>query len=202
MQIVEKLPKTLFDSIHKKALAKLSKCQKAAYLVGIHTARMKIMGETRKTIIPPLNVFISNVTEKGVMSDCIDYRVTYNGQTFPLAHVFGSSGHLCLGNIPVPRFVSKYDLMLPLETLFLYNDRVLSHGNPRLRITDDQHIEIAKWCRNHQIDIGPNHNYLKHDTVWRIGAELLEKYSTGKAYEYADEVFSLIFTKPTTKLNQ
>ena len=196
MELLEKPPEKLFYTIHQKALADLSTRSKATYTVGIHTARMKIRGEIKRTIIPPMSIYISKITECGVVSSDIDYRITYNGQTFPLGHVYGNSGYLCLGNIPVPKFVSEYDLMSPLETLFLYNDRNQNHGEPKLNIDSDKHLKILNWCVRHGVNIiSEKHDYIAHDTVWDIGHQLLEQYTTEKAYELADELFKIIFTK-------
>lgn len=194
MELINKLPDYLFYNIHQKALAGLSTRDKSTYTVGMHTANMNINGIIKKTIIPPLNIYISTITEKGVISSDIDYRITYNGQTFPLGHVYGASGYLCLGDIPVPAFVSRYDLMHPLETLFLYNDRNKHHGSPRLNISKNKHMTVCRWCEGHDIYIDQNQlDYIANDTVWYICSELLERYDTNTAYRHADALFTIIF---------
>lgn len=200
MEWVNDLPDYLFYNIHQKAVAGLSTRSTSTYMVGMHTANMNINGTIKKTIIPPLHIYISKITEKGVISSDIDYRITYNGQTFPLGHVYGASGYLCLGDIPVPKFVSQYDLMHPLETLFLYNDRNKQHGNPKLKISKSKHMKVYKWCQQHNIYIDQNKlDYIANDTVWFICSALLERYDTDIAYGYANELFTLIFDDSTYK---
>lgn len=192
MKIINEIPEELLDNIHTKALKSLTR-DRATYTVGMHTARMKINGAMRKTIIPPVNIYISRVTKQGVISSDIDYRIVYNGQTFPLGHVYGGSGYLCLGNIPVPPYVSETDLMLPLETLFLYNDRVM-HGNPKLNISNDQHKAMMSWALRNNIALNTTPNrYLHEDVLWDLGAQLLEKYDIETAYSEADVMFKIAF---------
>ena len=194
MKIIDKLPETLFQTIHEQALLALSTRDNAAYHVGMHTANMKINGEIRKTIIPPLDLYISKVTEKGVVSSDIDYRISYNHTTFPLGHVYGQSGYLCLGNIPVQPYVSQYNLMAPLETLFLYNDKNINHGGAQLPITVEQHEEVLVWANEVDVTVNANADqYLKNDTLWDMCAQLLEKYDTDTAYDKANGLFNIIF---------
>lgn len=192
MQIIQEIPSELFETIHESALKSLTR-HNSAYNVGMHTARMNINGTIKKTIIPPLRLFISRITSEGVVSSQIDYRVTYNNQTFPLGHVYGASGYLCLGNIPVPPFVKPTDLMTPLEILFLYNDRVL-HGSPKLNISEQQHKALVTWAMKHNIAINATrHEYIKKDVLWDIGARLLQMYDIETAYEQADIMFKITF---------
>ncbi len=193
MELIDELSDELFKSVHDLALSKLTSSRDRAYEIGIHTARMNINGEVRRTIIPPLYVFAGKATENGVISTDIDYRIVYNNQTFPMAHVYGASGHLCLGNIPVPRFVDIHSLMTPLETLFLYNDRNLNHGNPKLDISDEIHEKVCEFAQIHQLTIPQSKQYLMYDTVWLLGAELLEQNDTQTAYELAETLYKIIF---------
>lgn len=193
MELVKELSDELFQSVHDLALSRLSSSKDRAYEIGMHTARMNINGDIRRTIIPPLYVFAGKMTENGVVSTDIDYRIVYNNQTFPMGHVYGGSGHLCLGSIPVPRFVDIHSLMTPLETLFLYNDRNLGHGNPQLDITNEMHKKVCEFARIHQLTVPASKNYLVYDTVWVLGAELLEKNDTNTAYELAEKLYQIIF---------
>ena len=65
MKIIDKLPETLFQTMHEQALLALSTRDNAAYHVGMHTANMKINGEIRKTIIPPLDLYIKSHRKRG-----------------------------------------------------------------------------------------------------------------------------------------
>ena len=95
MEIVEQIPKEIFVSAHKRALENITRRDKHAYLVGMHTANMKILNKVRKTIVPPMRVYVSEITDKGVVSSNIEYRIQYNHATVPLGHVYGGSGYLC-----------------------------------------------------------------------------------------------------------
>lgn len=193
MELINELSDELFKSVHDLALSKLSSARDRAYEIDMHTARMNINGDIRKTIIPPLYVFAGKITENGVISTDIDYRIIYNNQTFPMGHVYGASGHLCLGNIPVPRFVDIHSLMTPLETLFLYNDRNINHGSPKLEITNEIHEKVCEFARIHQLTMPKSTQYIVNDTVWLLGAELLEKNKIHIAYELADKLYQIIF---------
>lgn len=74
MEVVDKVPEQVKENIHEQALEKLARREKRAYHVGMHTANMKIMGEVRKTIIPSMDLYISDVTNKGVISSHIEYN--------------------------------------------------------------------------------------------------------------------------------
>lgn len=203
MEIIQEVPKKTFDTIHQKAIRDMAQSDESAYIVGMHTARMNIRGEIRKTIIPSVTIFIPRQTELGVNSYMIKYHVTLNAQTFPLAHVYGSSGYLCLGNIPVSPYVSSHNLMAPLETLFLYNDRYVNHGHPTLNISVTQHKKIVEWCHDNELEIkSDKHDYILNDTVWDIGAQLVEKYDIETAYQLADEFFRLCFILTQENVNR
>lgn len=197
MKQVKQIPQSLLATIHEKTLAKIAVRDNYLYQVGMHVAKMRFEDGVCDTIIPPLNIYISRITEKGVVSSEIEYRISYDNGSFPFGHVYGGAGYLCLGDIPVPRFVSEYRLMEPLETLFLYNDRNTSHGGAELRFNLDATMEIKQWLESNGLGYivlpEPEHNWVRRDTVWVIGRELLNHYSVDRAYEKADEIFKLIF---------
>ena len=190
MEIVEQIPKEIFVSAHKQALENITRRDKHAYLVGMHTANMKILNKVRKTIVPPMQVYVSEITEKGVVSSNIEYRIQYNHSTVPLGHVYGGSGYLCLGNIPVPAFVSPYNLMLPLETLFLY------HGNASLKLSPKQDSNVRELARRYGLQVNTDStNYIPYDTLWDLGAQLLELYEKSEAFEIANLLFNIVFER-------
>lgn len=202
MKPLKDIPDEWFQTNHEKALAKLSVLDKKAFTVGMHTANMNVNGTLKKVILPPMNVYIDEeaITDRGVVSSHVEYRVTYNHQPFPLAHIYSGQGHLCLGNIPVPPYVSPYQLMTPLETLLLYNDRYLSHGNPKLTISKETHRQIQEFMLKTGYMLEDELNgqkYLEKDVIWELTAHLLTHYSNQVAYAYeqADELFQMIFRK-------
>ena len=196
MEIVEQIPKEIFVSAHKQALEKITRRDKHAYLVGMHTANMKILNKVRKTIVPPMRVYVSEITDKGVVSSNIEYRIQYNHTTVPLGHVYGGSGYLCLGNIPVPAFVSPYNLMLPLETLFLYNDQNVNHGNASLKLSHKQDADVRELARRYGLQVNTDStNYIPYDTLWDLGAQLLELYEKSDAFEIANLLFNIVFER-------
>ena len=196
MEIVEQIPEEIFVSAHKRALENITRRDKHAYLVGMHTANMKILNKVRKTIVPPMRVYVSEITDKGVVSSNIEYRIQYNHATVPLGHVYGGSGYLCLGNIPVPAFVSPYNLMLPLETLFLYNDQNVNHGNASLKLSPKQDSNVRELARRYGLQVNTDStNYIPYDTLWDLGAQLLELYEKSEAFKIADQLFNIVFER-------
>lgn len=196
MEVVDKVPEQVKENIHEQALEKLARREKRAYHVGMHTANMKIMGEVRKTIIPSMDLYISDVTNKGVISSHIEYRISYNNTTMPFGHVYGQSGCLCLGNIPVPPFVDPHNLMDPLETLFLYNDRNINHGGAKLPITPEQDRAVRRLATCYNIEVNTQDcHYIENDTVWDLCAQLLEKYNIFDAFLIADKLFTIVFER-------
>jgi len=196
MEVVDKVPEQVKENIHEQALEKLARREKRAYRVGMHTANMKIMGEVRKTIIPSMDLYISDVTNKGVISSHIEYRISYNNTTMPFGHVYGQSGCLCLGNIPVPPFVDPHNLMDPLETLFLYNDRNINHGGAKLPITPKQDDAVRQLATCYNIEVNTQDcHYIENDTVWDLCAQLLEKYNIFDAFSIADKLFTIVFER-------
>ena len=194
MQLETELPDVLFENIHQHALHRLANADKNRIYIGMHTVTMLINGVRRKTIIPDLEVELPTKTEMGYVAAQLSYRVAYNNLSFPIAHVFYGSGTLCLGNIPVPRYIEAYQLMVPLETLCLYNDHVFSHGHPQLSVSAAVHRQVNKLAQQYDVQLNTQKtNYLLHDTLWDLCAQLLEKYETDKAYTIAAQFFVLIF---------
>lgn len=192
MKLLKELPKDLFHNIHQQALASMSKHALSAYTVGIHTVRMNINGIIKETIIPALSVSIPKITKKGVQSSNIDYRMNINGQPLPFAHIYAGSGHLCLGNIPVPPYISPYNLMAPLEILFLYNDRNSSHGGAHITLTPEQERQLDSYCNENNLE-KISDSYVENDVIWDLCAQLLEQNDKEIAYKKAEKLFEIVF---------
>lgn len=194
-------------SVHEKALSALLHDKSIAQIIPIHTAMMNVLlpnGETDtvQTIIPEMAIYTKTNSKTTVARDAIEYRITYNNAPFPLAHVYGNSGFLCLGSVYVPPVVPIHSPQLPLETLFLYNDRVLGHGNPKIPLSSDQKKDVYDYLKREfpafssaDVDLKVV-NWVAHDTLWRLGHYVLEHANdTDKAYEIMEQVFKLVFTK-------
>lgn len=194
-------------SVHERALSAMLHDKSIAQIIPIHTAMMKVLlpdgnTDTIQTIIPEMAIYVKTKSQTTVARDAIEYRITYNNVPFPLAHVYGSSGYLCLGSVYVPPVVPIHSPQLPLETLFLYNDRVLSHGNPSIPLTNTQKQEISAYMKqvfpkfsNFDVDLTVA-NWVANDTLWRLGNYVLTNTETvDDAYNIMENVFKLIFTK-------
>ena len=202
MKRINKLPNEIKNQIlteHQKALSRMLD-EKATVVIPMHTANMNIIENgkesIRKTIIPPLAVYVGDFVVGGkVKSREIKYTILYNKKPLPISHIYRGSGHLCLGSIFVPQFIPAHSPQQPLETLFLHNDRNISHGNPQLPITEAQIKEVEEirktYLPNHKIDFEAN--WVLNDTLWLIGSYLLETHDKETAFKIMDEVFKIVF---------
>ena len=192
MKRLNEIPEDLFHNVHQQALANLTKHELSAYTVGIHTVRMNINGIVKETIIPSLSMSIPKITKKGVPSSNIDYRINNNMHPLPFAHIYAGSGHLCLGNIPVPPYISPYNLMAPLEILFLYNDRNRSHGGATLVLKPDQEKQLDDYCNDNNLQ-KLSGDYVENDVIWDLCSQLLEQNNKEDAYIKAEKLFDIVF---------
>lgn len=209
------------ESENKKALRQILHNRDLSTIIPIHTANMSIykpenddrnLPKIRPTIIPPLAIYIDTKGIKnGKLSRAsITYRIAYNNNPIPLSHVYNNSGSLCLGSIFVPAFVPVHSPQLPLETLFLHNDRNVNHGQPKLKLTQKQLLEIKLVLNSMMI---PDKNYIKNkfpidvtqsdwiatDMLWQIGAEMLELFPKHKALYNMNIIFQLVFPSEKKK---
>lgn len=202
--------KQMLESNALRALHDVIKSRDYYMQIPIHTSNMNIeqlhtgTGRICKTIIPPLNIFLD---QQGLIGDKIanrylGYRISYNNNPIPLSHVYNSSGYLCLGNIFVPELIPAYAPQLPLETLFLANDRNMAHGDPvlspskekRLQINDILHA-VNDYSGDLDKYISNDTNWCEHDILWQIGNELLTLLDHDSALIVADKIFKIIFSK-------
>ena len=219
MKISTELDKNIQNALaseHLRALNKVIKNKDFATVIPMHTAKMKItnptIGETsiKDVIIPELAIYTdkSSITEdKKINRGVIDYRIANNGEPFPLAHVYRSSGHLCLGNIFVPNLISIYNPQQPLETLFLHNDRNENHGRPVIKVSVAMRKAIFQLLQS-EIPSFTNEknenklpfdietpNWVQFDTLWNISAWLLERTSKQSAFTIMEEIFLILYPK-------
>ena len=201
MKKLDKLPeelKTQFQTAHQRALSLLTASRENCVKIPSHIVNMRIKiddhSEIKRTIIPDINVYIDNKCQNILYRDSLSYTVSLNDKPFPMGHVY-STGNLCLGSIFVPTILSPHNLMTPLETLFLHNDRVM-HGNPKLPVTEEQKQELSLHIKSKFPDCPINftEDYLRNDTLWRLGNYVLENTTEDEALRIMNECFVIIFT--------
>lgn len=84
--------------------------------------------------------------------------------------------------------------MVPLETIFLHNDRNKSHGNPAINFDNSQKKLIDTWLKTEKLPYDVDHDWVSKDTLWKIGRDLLEKYKEKEeAFYIAETLFKLVF---------
>lgn len=200
MKRLNNLPDDFFisKSEHEKAILNMTK--NSNYVtIPIHTANILVDGTPEpyiiKTIIPPVYVYFSLTTKGLINRQSLQYKITYSGQAFPLAHVYSSSGALCLGDIFVPATLKTTDIMLPLETLFLHNDRNVHHGAPSL--PNNFIPEVSEYLKSIGIhDVFPESakDWILDDSLWKLGNILLNNFDKQTAFQHATIIFKKIFT--------
>lgn len=243
LSMFESLPKEVRHGIvaQQNILAALNLGSKNMIAqIPMHRANMRILfaghsqAQIATTIIPPIRVYM---TRNGIVDDpkheqqklinhsTLVYRIAYNNNAIPLAHVYNESGYLCLGSIFVPSLIPYYSPLQPLETLFLANDRNMNHGHPQLTVTlpvvDQAHQIIStiqtspRLLSNYasQNQLIPTQaktalkrldqqlyadcdNWCQHDTLWQLGHVLLTAYlNDDLAFEQANLLYQQIFQK-------
>lgn len=202
---LEQRLKNTLESENERALRRMMR-DKQSILIPMHTANMRMLdtdepgSETsiRRTVIPEVLITINPtaVQDDMISRHGLYYTLAQNKQAFPIAHVYSGGGSLCLGGIFVPAFIPKYSPQQPLETLFLHNDRHVSHGNPQLPVSDEQRraiIEIV-YSLNKVFPIDVHHDeWVKKDTLWRIGEYMLNHYTKEQAFKIMNDIFIILF---------
>lgn len=207
--IIDPAIKRTMESENEKALRKMMHNRELSTIIPMHTANMNIYADgnepqIRPTIIPELAIYIdkSRIKNGQLSRNSITYRIAYNNAPIPLSHVYNDSGSLCLGNIFVPAFVPLHSPQLPLETLFLHNDRNMAHGNPKLPISRELEHRIKTTLdrmtleyngRSFPLEFKESVNWVKYDILWQIGAEMLKLFPKEKAFENMNVIFKMIF---------
>ena len=204
--------KQSLESDNERALRQLMD-KKPAFSIPMHTANMRMIVEDtsredsiRQTIIPEMTITLDPIGIKGdeIAKQSVYYKIPYNNQAFPIAHVYSGSGSLCLGSIFVPSYIPKYSPQQPLETLFLYNDRHTAHGHPVIPLDKTKIQAIGKMLYelDPEFPVDVHHKrWVKQDTLWRIGEVLLKLLPKDQAFEKMNEIFHLIFDQETYTVN-
>ena len=202
---LEQRLKNTLVSENERALRRMMR-DKQSILIPMHTANMRMLDtdehnsgtSIRRTIIPEVLITVNpSAIKDGMISrHGLHYTIAQNKQAFPIAHVYSGGGSLCLGGIFVPAFIPKYSPQQPLETLFLHNDRHVSHGNPQLPVSEEQRraiIEIV-YSLDKVFPIDVHHDeWVKRDTLWRIGEYMLNHYTKEQAFKIMNDIFIILF---------
>ena len=155
----------------------------------------------RDVILPPIGMILSQDKDTGeVPTHSIRYFVASNATAFPIAHIFSQSGAVCYGSIFIPKTVSIHQAVLPLDTLLLYNDRYLAHGNPVLTVNSAKLDKINQCLTENQLAIfTPTYqNLAEDDALWRLSADVLEQVdSLLRAYQIMQQIFEIVFPSRT-----
>ena len=85
-----------------------------------------------------------------------------------------------------------------------YNDRNTSHGGARFAPTSVQISQIESLAKRVglTVDLNPNHNWITSDGPWRFCRDLLLKYDTPKAIQYAEQLFNIMWETPMQNVQE
>lgn len=201
--------KKSIESDNERALRQLMN-KKPTFVIPMHTSNMRMLESddplqsqsVRKTIIPEMSIAVNpkGINENKISKHAVSYRLTYNNQAFPLAHVYNGSGDLCLGNIFVPSHIPTYSPQQPIETLFLHNDRHTAHGHPCIPINKIKTKEVGSllYALNPMFPVDIHHSkWIERDTLWRIGEAVLNSLPKHQAFETMNQIYHIIFNSET-----
>lgn len=214
MKKLDAIPDEVLEHIqseHERALAKILADDTAIAKLPARPVQMKIMrpnqdyAKIETVIAPPVNIYISkdNIIDGHLLNtQAIRYVLPYTGEPFPYAHVFSSSGYVCLGSIFVPSTVSIYNPQQPLETLFLHNDANTNHGGASITINQTVIEDIIQLLDSFDIELShdsestllPKQNLLKNDALWILSADIVQQTKNIlSAINIMDGVFRIVF---------
>lgn len=178
----------------------------------IRLVRMKILKNKKNkeenfqmVIIPAIDVYIRDkaVLKNGFFKrDSLSFFIAGTRQAFPYGHVYASSGCICLGSIFVPSAVPEMSVLMPLETLFLHNDRNLSHGQSHLFINEKQSAAISRILDANGIKMSdlsktvieyPGLDIIQYDEIWNLSADVAEQKSLPDALCIMSDIYDIIF---------
>lgn len=186
----------------------------------VRAVRMKILRdhgmfeseEFCTVIIPAVDVYVTEkaMLKKGFLKrDALSYFVSGTHKAFPYGHVYDQSGYVCLGSIFVPSAVPERSAAMPIETLFLHNDRNLSHGGSFLYIDEDMEKDIMTFLASKKIsmldlslrarDVRPKVNIISCDGIWNLSADIVELKPLPEALSIMETIFAIIFREEKKK---
>lgn len=220
MKRLKAVPDEIVDLIKKEQESSLQKILKG-YMryctLPIRPTLMRVRRDMEDTtqleqvIIPSTEIHIREdafLDKDHLNRDSITYLVTGTNHPFPFGHIYQGSGHVCLGNIFVPSKVSKYSPQQPLETLFLHNDRNLSHGNASLKLSADQVNEVENILSGYGIErsidvkvsFRQKKELLADDCIWLIGADVYRQRELEDALVIMHHIYGVVFPNKTRTL--
>lgn len=176
----------------------------------VRAAKMKMFDSNCGTmfgtaIIPATDIYVANRAMLGeglFKRDSLYFFIASTATSFPYGHVFANSGGICLGNIFVPSAVPCHSPAMPLETLFLHNDRNLSHGDSHLKIDEPTAIEIERIMNQNDIQLSeyakrvissPGVDIIAYDEIWILSADVAVSRPLPEAIRIMQDVYDLIF---------
>ena len=87
----------------------------------------------------------------------------------------------------------------------MHNDRRAGHGNPQLNVSNEQRIKIIDvvYSLDSAFPINVHHDeWIKYDTLWRIGEYMLAHYSREQAFKIMRIIFAILFDKNKTRTTE
>lgn len=175
----------------------------------VRAVRMKILRgndgneEFCTVIIPAVDIYATekSLLKKGFLKrDALSYFVAGTHKAFPYGHVYTDSGYVCLGSIFVPSAVPERSACMPLETLFLHNDRNLSHGNSHLHIDGKMEKDILTVISDNRINrsrlawhVEEGRDIIKNDEIWNLAADVAEQKPLPEALAIMSSIYNIIF---------
>lgn len=182
--------------------------------VPVRAAKMKMFKNKNKdtesfrmAIVPAVDVYTTNkaVLAKGFLKrDALSFFISGTRKVFPYGHIYAESGYVCLGNIFVPSAVPMESPTMPLETLFLHNDRNLSHGNSHLFIDGGQAYDISIVMEDSGIRLSklaktvieePGCDIIANDEIWSLSADVADQKPLPEALHIMSDVYGIVFGK-------
>lgn len=157
----------------------------------------------RTAIIPAVDIYTSNkaLLKKGFLKrDHLSFFVAGTKKAFPYGHIYDGSGNVCLGTIFVPSAIPERSAAMPIETLFLHNDRNLSHGNSHLQISKYVAKAIRQVIRDNNITLSPlgegaqtQTDIIKYDQIWNLSADVADQKPLHEALRIMSHIYNIIF---------
>lgn len=216
MKRYSEVPQSLLESILREQKERQRESQmvlqqyKHYCTLPVRPARMKLLRirenreDMEQTIVPATSVYLGKkpfLDADHLNRDAITYTVAGTKEPFPYGHIYQGSGHICLGSIFVPAKVSRFTPQQPLETLFLHNDRKLSHGGARLFLDEKQVQQVRFLLADAGIDLSVDadeslkaeNNMLKTDGIWLIGADVYQQMELRNALRLMEKIYQVIF---------
>lgn len=214
MKREKEMPAELLKYLHMLKIQKnnMFNSQNLFCTIPVRMARMKILKNREhdeaycNVIVPAVDVYTTDTArlKNGYLRrDSLSYYVAGTKKAFPFGHVYAGNGNLCLGTIFVPSGVPENSVTLPLETLFLHNDRNLSHGQASLYIKKEQSKMVSTLLKRHQIVLSElaqdvtmqtgEINIIKNDQIWKLSADVAEQKALPRALEIMEQVYGIIF---------